>query len=260
MPRQEALRYMRLDIFNTADSARVAAADNEPGEMLSSGHLELLQKICDETSLDAQVFWAMAHLCKRLADWGNKVSGFLHGCLCHDRQKEKETRATERSSKSKKGSAGAESEYQLASTSAASVSDAAETGGGICAKDCPMKGRMAVALAAGFAQQAAEHLQTLKNLSHRQQSALRNLRRSGQDGEAAANRLLSCYHAAIGRLSFRMGQSFGYWTQLPWALLMIAKPFVAKFESAEEAASTDTLNLVLNPIKPNPQNTCSREM
>ena len=244
LPRQEALRYMRLEICNSADSTRAAGADTEPGEMLSSGHLELLQKICDETSLDAHVFWAMAHLCKRLADWGNKVTGYLHGCLCHtreDRQNEQEARARGRSKKSS-----AKSERQIVSISSSdrppeTGDDGDGDGGGISisirAKDCPMKGRMAVALASGFAEQAVEHLQSLKNLSHRQQNALRNLRQKGQEGEAAANKLLSCYHAAIGRLAFRMGQSFGYWSQLPWALLMIAKPFVAKFESTVEAAA-----------------------
>ena len=46
---------------------------------------------------------------------------------------------------------------------------------------------------------------------------------------------MSNFQAAKSRLTFRMTQSFGYWTRLPWALLMIMRPYVETFSSPEEA-------------------------
>ena len=206
MPRQEALRYMRMDVFGAGSDK--SGGDDEPGEPLSSSHLELLRNICDPNSLDGQIFWVMGHLCRRLASWGHDVSGFLHGCLCHTMQDRREEKEAKSQNKRKRPT----------------IADSAE--------ECPMKGRMAVALAAGFAEEAIEQLQALK-VPSRAQRALRTLRASSQGAEAAAN-LLGSYSAAVGRLTFRMKQSFGYWSQLPWSLLMCMKPFMAKFSTAEE--------------------------
>ena len=52
--------------------------------------------------------------------------------------------------------------------------------------------------------------------------------------ETAANELLGEFQAAVSKVTFRMGQSFGYWRELPWALLMIMQPYVVTFSSLAE--------------------------
>ena len=53
----------------------------------------------------------------------------------------------------------------------------------------------------------------------------------------AASELMDGFKTAAGRISFRMKQAFGYWKELPWALLVIMRPWVEYFSSSEEAMS-----------------------
>lgn len=43
------------------------------------------------------------------------------------------------------------------------------------------------------------------------------------------------YQFAIGRLAFRTKQNFSYWSELPWALCMLMRPFLEEFPSLHHA-------------------------
>ena len=215
---------MRLDIFGTGVE-RDRPDETDVGEPLSSNHIELLRKICDADCLEGRLFWAMGSLCRSLATWGNQVSGFLHGCMCHslkDRQDEKEAKRRPKKGKRKQSAevvvttstlgndavAAALSDDDLMGGEFADIhaSTSATVGNKISAANCPMKGRMAVALASGFADEALQRLQSLKQeLSQRAQRSLHALKLKGQEGQDLSVKVLGCYHAAIGRLTFRMG-------------------------------------------------------
>ena len=100
---------------------------------------------------------------------------------------------------------------------------------------CAMEGRMCVPLAAGLAEVAIQRLNAIGIPAHVQQ-ALRQLEVADA---GAARELMDGFKTAVGRISFRMKQAFGYWKELPWALLVIMRPWVEYFSSSEEALSCE---------------------
>ena len=77
VPREKALQFLKLHDFSSP-----AAKEDENQHQLSAKHLELLQELGHENKRSCR-FWAIAGLCRILAHWGHNVTGYLHGCLCH---------------------------------------------------------------------------------------------------------------------------------------------------------------------------------
>jgi len=107
---------------------------------------------------------------------------------------------------------------------------------------CPMTGRTAVLFASGFAEAAIGKLRAISagQMPAHAREALKEL--TALD-PAAANSLMEDFQSAISRLVFRTQQNFGYWTKLPWSLLMIMRPFLETFSSEEDAAGLQLLTL-----------------
>ena len=213
-PRQSALEFLKLKDFANAADERDNPAQNEQHQ-LSSKQLELLTNLCDGGP-KARCFWAMCGLTKILSDWGHQVSGFLHGCPCHD-AKERPKKRRRKDLEFLEGEEAKELE-----------------------ESCPMTGRMAVPLAAGYAKFALQSLKSsAATFSPHVQVALQKLFDSDRsEGEL----LMDNFQTAVSRLTFRMTQSFGYWNELPWSLLMVMQPFVMRFTTAAEARS-ETMGL-----------------
>jgi hypothetical protein len=206
-PRKSALEFLKLRDFTNAAAERENPSQNEQHH-LSSKHLELLTSLCDD-GVAARRFWAMCGLCKILSDWGHGVTGFLHGCPCHDwkeRPKKRMKKDVEFLEKKE------EADRQT---------------------NCPMSGRMAVPLAAGYPKSALQKLKSeASNFPNHVQTAVQRLFEKDPD---SANILLDNFRVAVSKLEFRMTQAFGYWNELPWVLLMIMQPYVLNFSTAEEA-------------------------
>eukprot|EP00435_Cladocopium_sp_Y103_P003467 s3184_g1.t1 len=142
-PRKSALELLKLRDFSNAAAERDNPSQNEQHQ-LSSKHLELLTNLCDDGSITARRFWAMCGLTKILSDWGHHVSGYLHGCPCHDvgdRPKKKQRRRKDVEFLERK-----EEELFF--------------------ETCPMAGRMAVPLAAGYPKIAMQGDDRLRVAGH----------------------------------------------------------------------------------------------
>ena len=205
VPREKALQFLKLHDFSSP-----AAKEDENQHQLSAKHLELLQELGHENKRSCR-FWAIAGLCRILAHWGHNVTGYLHGCLCHQGKV-----AQEPSKKKRKKDP--EHLRRLEEEAAR--------------QKCPMAGRMGVALACGYHKRAIQDLQGATIPSHVQQ-AVHKL--NSIDDARAGDVLMDRYRTAISRLTFRMGQAFGHWDDLPWALLIVMRPYVDTFTTAEEA-------------------------
>ena len=161
---------------------------------LSQAEYEMLR--CMQTQNDTSTrFWAMASLCQQLADWGRWFSVMMHSCPCR-------------------------------------CNEAKEAGQSQRKKSCPMIGRTAVLLAAGLPDVALAALRQISaRLPQHVQEAISNLQ---QQNPTESQELLRDFNTAIGRLAFRTKQNFSYWQELPWALLIVMRPWVEKFDSMEE--------------------------
>ena len=223
-PRQHAMQYMQLDSFG--DGRQDGDEDSVPFDEVYS--LDLIAEVCDASSIKGAEFWLMCGLCRSLAAWGHRFSGMLHGCPCHTHEEKMEAKSK---GKQRKRSAATASEDVLCLPG--SFLPVATDGVAVPEK-CPMEGRMAVALAGGLHEEAVAGLQeSARKLSRHTQLALERLQ--GLDA-SRASAVLDCFQTAVGRMAFRTNQSFSYWLQLPWALLALAKPFVARFDSPDEAS------------------------
>ena len=208
LPRKDALQYLKLDdIVDGEASARDPSGECEKFQ-LSSRHLELLANL-SKSNEQLNSFWALAGLGSVLASWGHDVSNFLHSCPCHPPEKSEQR---ERKTKKRRGTMVEDIMHREDDTS------------------CPMGGRMGVAMASGYMRRAVDNLKRAQVPEHTQ-TVLDAL------SEETRMSLLNCFQAAKSRLTYRVTQSFGYWTQLPWALLMIMRPFVETFKCADEAGN-----------------------
>ena len=208
LPRKAALQYLKLDdIVDGEASARDPSGECEKFQ-LSSRHLELLANL-SKSNEQSNSFWALAGLGSVLASWGHDVSNFLHSCPCHPPEKSEQR---ERKTKKRRGTMVEDIMHREDDTS------------------CPMGGRMGVAMASGYMRRAVDNLKRAQVPEHTQ-TVLDAL------SEETRMSLLNCFQAAKSRLTYRVTQSFGYWTQLPWALLMIMRPFVETFKCAEKAGN-----------------------
>eukprot|EP00438_Fugacium_kawagutii_P030653 Skav221859 [mRNA] locus=scaffold1175:374498:380999:- [translate_table: standard] len=202
LPRKNALQYLKLNDIVEGSQRGDTGGDNEKFQ-LSSRHLELLANLSSNNEQSLR-FWATAGLAGVLASWGHSVSKALHSCPCHQRDPKRTTRK-------KRGRHVFEDVMTREETSV-----------------CPMAGRIGVMLASGYIEHSLQALKQVGIPDHTQ---------AVLDDLDAGNRqsLLGSFLTAKSRLTYRMKQSFGYWTQLPWALLMIMRPFVETFTNAEEA-------------------------
>ena len=82
MPRQGALRYLRLDEL---ESQGRDAEGRDTDFQLSSSQLELLASLCGGPNFAQARFWAMAGLIRCLAEWGHRFAYVLHKCPCHSK-------------------------------------------------------------------------------------------------------------------------------------------------------------------------------
>ena len=217
MPRQSALQYLKLHDFLGGSERQGQPMSQDEKHMLSARHLELLANLCDDTGTNAQSlkFWAMCGLAKCLANWGHSVTGFLHGCPCHPI-----VPGLERQPKRRK-------KYRQDEVEQALFDDRQSN-----SNVCPMTGRMAVPLASGFAQLAVQELRSLNIPSH-VRDVIKKL--NDIDESRQGDVLMEEFSIATSRLSYRMKQSFGYWSELPWALLILMRPYVESFSDAAEA-------------------------
>ena len=204
-PRQQCLAYLKLEEL----SGGREDGDGQDAALLSSNQLELLAGLCGDAvhNVDSLKFWALTGLARLLADWGARFSWSLHSCPCHPRR----LRRSEVDEAAKSGKRGGKT------------------------VPCAMEGRMCVPLAAGLAEVAIQRLNAIGIPAHVQQ-ALRQLEVADA---GAARELMDGFKTAVGRISFRMKQAFGYWKELPWALLVIMRPWVEYFSSSEEALSCE---------------------
>ena len=225
-PRQHALQYMQLDSFGEARED----GDGDSMHVHEVYSLDLIADVCDASSVEGAEFWLMCGLCRSLASWGHRFSGMLHGCLCHTHEEKMEAKRKQR-----KRSASADADVLCLPGSLVSIADDSAA----VPEKCPMEGRMAVALAGGLHEEAIAGLQGgARNLSRHTQLALDRLKRL--DASRASD-VLDCFQTAVGKMAFRTKQSFSYWLQLPWSLVALAKPFVARFSSPDEASRSSTL-------------------
>ena len=206
LSRKAALQYLKLN--DIAQSGERDSGESDKHQ-LSSRHLELLANLSASNEQSLR-FWTTAGLTMILATWGHRVSGYLHSCPCHPLPSNKDANRERAKQRDRLW-------FQDVMTK---PEDAC----------CPMAGRMAVALASGYAQHALDNLKCA-GIPAALQNSLDDLNSFGNDG---GTRLMSNFQAAKSRLTFRMTQSFGYWTRLPWALLMIMRPYVETFSSPEE--------------------------
>lgn len=207
LSRKAALQYLKLN--DIAQSGERDSGESDKHQ-LSSRHLELLANLSASNEQSLR-FWTTAGLTMILATWGHRVSGYLHSCPCHPLPSNKDANRERAKQRDRLW-------FQDVMTK---PEDAC----------CPMAGRMAVALASGYVQHALDNLKRA-GVPASLQNSLDDLNSFGNDG---GTRLMSNFQAAKSRLTFRMTQSFGYWTRLPWALLMIMRPYVETFSSPEEA-------------------------
>ncbi|CAE7327274.1 CELA2A, partial [Symbiodinium sp. CCMP2456] len=203
-PRQQCLAYLKLEELSGGRDD----GDGQDAALLSSNQLELLAGLCGDAvhNVAALKFWALTGLARLLADWGARFSWSLHSCPCHPRR--------------------------LRRSELDKADKAAQSGKGKTVP-CQMEGRMCVPLAAGLAEVAIHRLNAIGIPAHVQQ-ALRQLEAADA---GAARELMDGFKTAVSRISFRMKQAFGYWKELPWALLVIMRPWVEYFSSEEEALS-----------------------
>lgn len=82
VPRQGALRYLRLDEL---ESQGRDAEGRDTDFQLSSSQLELLASLCGGPNFAQARFWAMAGLIRCLAEWGHRFAYVLHKCPCHSK-------------------------------------------------------------------------------------------------------------------------------------------------------------------------------
>ena len=115
-----------------------------------------------------------------------------------------------------------------------------DTGGSAPAPACPMAGRMAVPLACGLMTALQDKLKN--ELRPPAQASLKQLRDA--DAEEAA-KLMNDFQTALGRVRARCTQVFAYWDELPWALVMVMRPFVEQFSSDAEAGHLEMLSVVV---------------
>ena len=190
LPRKQAFMYLRLDDFTSSASSRNPEDDDDS---LTVQQMQLLANL-SEDCLESAEFWAIAELCQSLAAWGHWFSGVSHGCPCHSLAERRESTTF----------------------------------------SCAMTGRTGVLLACGLPQVALTKLDDARShLPSSARAAINSLRSFDSDdgkGFAIARRLLDEYNVAISKLKFRTTQSFGYWGQLPWSLLMVMRPFVERFD------------------------------
>eukprot|EP00973_Karenia_brevis_P064963 9021879-Karenia_brevis.AAC.1 len=83
----KAIRYLWL-FWSDADQCCGHAADNavdhdDEYEKFSKKEFSLLMSVCVDSD-DAFKFWNSLKLMLVLASWASKISGWLHGCLCHE--------------------------------------------------------------------------------------------------------------------------------------------------------------------------------
>ena len=52
----------------------------------------------------------------------------------------------------------------------------------------------------------------------------------------AADKLVRDFHTAVARLRFRTQQNFSYWQELPWALILLMRPFLDRFDDDSQAS------------------------
>ena len=208
LPRKSALQYLKLnDIVEGSESRE----NSDEKHQLSSRHLELLANLSSSNEQSLR-FWAMCELTNVLASWGHRVNGYLHSCPCHPVRHEKEKQQPSQKRKRK-----------FLEDVMQREDDAS----------CPMAGRMGVALASGYIQVALANLKAA-GIPAGAQDCLDGL---DDLGSPSAKSLLENFESAKSRLAFRTTQVFGYWSELPWALLMVMRPFVETFSSPEEAGS-----------------------
>lgn len=204
MGRKAALQLLRLDDILQGEQASKTSSEFS----LSKSEYEMLRCMQTEGKTAAH-FWMMAELCMQLAEWGKWFSVTLHSCPC--RCKTHQDDGSHSKSKSKSSKCG---RSEASSTS------------------CPMIGRTSVLLASGLPDVAVTSLRQISNsLPHGVQEAISKLQEL--DCEASQS-LLEDFNTAIGRLAFRTEQVFSYWQQLPWALVMVMRPWVERFDSKAE--------------------------
>ena len=212
LPRKSALQYLKLNDILEGSTRDDVGGDGEKHQ-LSSRHLELLATLVEHNEKSCR-FWALAGLANVLASWMHQVTRFLHGCPCHPNFKDDSEKQPKKRRK-----------LDLDCFFEHNADEEAS---------CPMLGRMAVPLASGFVKHSLQALSCAQIPAHTQEAIDDLNRMEGLEG-SSGTMLLSHFEAARSRITFRMKQNFGYWTQLPWALLMVMRPFVLTFASPDEA-------------------------
>lgn len=214
LTRKQPLSLLSLDDVDP-DPRQVSSPNPNISDMLTPTEVHLLQCLSNRDSNSGSIFWATAGLAKVLADWGHWFSYTVHHCPCHlGQEKEEKPRKRGRTALKRKpsGLEVAEREQPLKAAWDTSKSP------------CPMIGRTAVLLASGLPELAIERLRSL-SVPPSVQQTLDTL------DEATSSDLLRQFRLAISRLAFRTKQNFSYWSQLPWSLLMVMRPFVEYFHS-----------------------------
>ena len=205
-------------------------------DLLTAREIQLLGCLSTsaQESTESALFWATASLTELLAQWGHWFSSSIHHCPCHriegkpkigKKQLKKQTQTQNQKKAMTQGNQVVAGGDHVLTVAATEIDDSPG--------QCPMIGRTAVLLASGLPDFAIARLQSVQI----PQQARQSLDVLSTVDPAQAQVLMNEFHFAVSRLVFRTKQNFSYWKELPWALLMLMRPFVEQFTSSSEAAA-----------------------
>lgn len=252
MTRKQALMILMkmLDLSTDPTENEAHGPGQNIYDLLTTRETQLLGLLSVEGSKDSAVFWATAGLARVLASWGHWFSSTIHHCPCH--ALECKPKPKKMGQGKAKGSASSSRSFQHRCNSASDIATASSssqlevesqpiieaTSDRVLLPDdtdlgpgpCPMIGRTGVLLAGGLAELA---VQRLRNLSL-PPDARASLDVLAAVDKTASDALMQEFELASGRLAFRTQQNFSYWKELPWALMMIMRPFIEQFQSESQ--------------------------
>ena len=201
----------RKRILFFADPSGMQAKDLSPGEL----------KCAVQTLLPNRAsawFWLMAEYVYKLASWGHKLMGFLHGCPCHP---------------------SSESRKQLQKQRKQAGKD----------PTCPMAARMLIPLSLGCIRHFEEELQQVGLVKSDEVHAAEQALDEYPDGSSVCDSIYQEFCTAKNQMMFRLRLTFSCWTQLPWSIFAIMEPW-ARSESGE-IRQCETLMQVARPFPAN---------
>lgn len=155
----------------------------------------------------AAVFWVTAEYVFLLASWGHKLMGYLHGCPCHPTAESRKAFQQQRR--------------------AAGQTEAS-----------PMSARMLVPLALGSLGMFQTDLHQRGLLKHDTLLAAETALLQFEGGQAECAAVALDFFNAKQQMHFRLRLTCSFWTELPWAIFGVMKPWAV----SERVCAEETCN------------------